>query len=184
MSDGTLRKPVCVTLAPAIEANEGETVLIMGDFGEPKFSGRPYPAKLAVGEVQALQTSGTPAAVAPLWVDVMDYSTSPVLLGARLSRYPEAGEVSSGRGSPNHCKDRFPTTNYVLQLLWSGGVTRDGVNSLLPNENGLFKSATQSGLFNVQVRKQNGSIVDSLQVTGVKVLVFCSRRKPTGLLPC
>lgn len=170
MSDGALRKPLCVALAPSIETNEGETVLIMGDFGEPKASGKPYPARVTVGGVQVMQTGGTFATMATMAVDVMDYSTSPLLLGAKLTRYPQAGEESSGRGSPNHCRDRFPTTNYVLQLLWSGGVTRDGVNSLLPNENGLFKSATASGLFNVEVRKPDGMIGDSFQVTGVKLL--------------
>lgn len=170
MSNGTLRKPLCVALAPAIETNEGETVLIMGDFGEPKASGKPYPARLTAGGVQVMQTGGTFVTMATMAVDVMDYSASPILLGAKLTRYPDDGEASTGRGSPNHCRDRFPTTNYVLQLLWSGGVTRDGVNSLLPNENGLFRSATASGLFNVQVHNQSGALVDSFQVTGVKIL--------------
>lgn len=38
----------------------------------------------------------------------------------------------------NHCRVLFPETTHVIKILFSGAATKDGVESLLPTDQGLF----------------------------------------------
>lgn len=165
------RQPTCVTLAPSNEANENESVLLFGDFGEPKASGQPYPVRLTVNGVRVRTSATESATLVGATVDVADYASAPTLLGARLTRFSAADEPNLGRrGTPNHCGINFPNTTHVVQLLWSGGVTRDGVNSVLPNEAGLLRTSGATGLFNLRVRGSDGTLVNYFKAPGVQIL--------------
>ena len=64
----------------------------------------------------------------------------------------------------------FPSTTHVVRLLWSGGATQDGVNSLSPNQPGLFRTAAADGLFNLKVQDDRGGLVDYYAIAGVRLL--------------
>jgi hypothetical protein len=173
LSDGTRVTPVCVTLDPANELNELETVLLMGQFGRPRTKGGPYPVLVTVETPIYVATTGKPFGEIPpgASIAVGDYDTGPSLLDAVIRRFSMLGETAGGGAQfPNHCQVAFPSTTHVIQMLWSGGVTQDGVNSVLPNQAGLFQTKGQTGLFNLKVRNKGGGLVDYYDVPGVRVL--------------
>jgi hypothetical protein len=104
-------------------------------------------------------------------IDVTDYDSGPLLLAATLAPFSGLGETTIGGAQyPTHCGVAFPATTHVVQLVWSGGVTRDGVNSFVPGEAGLIRTATADGLFNLKVRSNAGALIDYFEVTGVNIL--------------
>ena len=106
-------------------------------------------------------------------IAVTDYAPGPFLLDAVIREFSIAGETTHRRGPyPNHCQINFPSTTHVVKLLWSGGVTQGGVNSLSPNEPGLFRTAAADadGLFNLKVQDDQGGLVDYYAISGVRLL--------------
>jgi len=173
LSDGTHVTPRCVTLVPANEFNELETVLIMGTFGGPRSQGGTYPVSVTVTGGIYVATAGKPVREVPpgTTIAVTDYDSGPFLLGAAIAPFTGRGEIAIANGQyPNHCQVAFPSTTHVIQLLWSGGVTLDGVNSILPTQAGLLRTATTDGLFNLKVRSRGGVLLDYYDVPAVRVL--------------
>lgn len=161
------------TLDPANELNESETVLLIGQFGEPQSKGGPYPVTVTVNGLLYIATTGKPFAEFPpgTSVEVTDYDAGPFVLGATIAPFTGLGETTFGGAQyPNHCQIAFPQTTHVVQLLWSGGVTRDGVNSFYPNQPGLFRTATSDGLLNLKVRNDAGALIDYYEMPGISLL--------------
>merc|ERR1712032_676186 len=55
-------------------------------------------------------------------------------------RYP--GWPNRSRIYPNNCQELFESTTHVIRVTFSGGVSRDGVNSLTPESTDIFSLHT------------------------------------------
>jgi len=156
LTNGEKVTPVCVTLAPANEENEKDTLLILGQFGDGPIN-TVHPAKLTVvgdlrlkgpnGEINGKSLtfqnegdmnyldSSVRLVYARMW-DVKDFSES--------SHYP--GWPLPSSKYPNSCSNLYPATSHVIKMAFSGGITLDGVHSVLPDSHDIFTVKTADGL--------------------------------------
>lgn len=154
LSDGTTTTPDCVMLSPANEDNEMDTLLILGQFGDGA-ADTVRPVEMSVVEsVMLVGPDGDLDAKGLSFQNEKDlnYIDSSVRLSyARMwgvsefeegTRYPTWPLPSSIY--PNTCEVTFPSTTHVIRMAFSGGITLDGVNSVLPTTEGIFTVVTFS----------------------------------------
>ena len=145
LSDGTTRTPVCATTAPASEANEDRTALLIGDSG----SRQPMPGESALGPwpvaldvVGSIGLKGADPALDAIGARYdgvfLDYRLGPGILLAELAPFGAAGEGTLGKGLPNDCRTSFPDTTHVIRVTWSGGVSIDGVRAIPSDRTAIF----------------------------------------------
>merc|ERR1711963_88121 len=98
LSDGSWVQPLCVTLAPADEKNEGNTVGMIGHFGDG-LKGRVYPVKIAVvGQLHLKAQDGKTVNAHDLeFTDTTDLwymnpDSHPRMVQARLDKFSTKGE--------------------------------------------------------------------------------------------
>jgi len=148
LSDGSKVTPDCVTLNPANEDNEMDTLLILGQFGDgPKNTIRPVQFAVVEslilvapdGEIEAKGVtfenegdmnyvdSSVRLAYSRMW-SVNDYSE-----GTHYPNWPLPSSVY-----PNTCEQLYPSTTHIIRMAFSGGITFDGVSSVLPSSSGIF----------------------------------------------
>jgi len=148
LSDGTITTPDCVLLAPADEDNEKDTLLLLGQFGDGARN-TVHPVKVSVvesitfvtpdGKVEAqgisyeneedmnYVDSSVRLSYARMW-DVTQFSE-----GKRYPGWPIPSSVY-----PNTCEVLYPATTHIIRVAFSGGITLDGVTSVLPTSPGIF----------------------------------------------
>ena len=154
LSDGTTVTPDCMLLGPADEANELDTLLILGQFGDgPRDSVRPITVSV-VGSIMLVTPDGEVDALGLTYEDERDMNY--VISSVRLSyaRMWDVSEFSEGthyphwplpsQVYPNTCEVLFPSTTHVIRMAFSGGVTLDGVTSVRPSEKDIFTLMTAS----------------------------------------
>jgi len=155
LSDGTVTSPVCVVEAPANEENELDTLLLLGQFGDG-MRDTVWPVKLSiVGEVLLNGPEGELDAEGLTFESPLDmrYTKSSVrMVYARMwdvknfdegNRYPTWPLPSSTY--PNNCQSLFPSTSHIIRVAFSGGVTRDGVIAVTPDQMNVFSLRTVLG---------------------------------------
>jgi len=155
LNDGTVTSPVCVMEAPANEENELDTLLLLGQFGDGMREGV-WPVKLSIiGEVVLSGPEGELNAEGLTFESPLDmrYTTSSVrMVYARMwdvkdfdegDRYPTWPLPSSTY--PNNCQSIFPSTSHIIRVAFSGGVTRDGVTGVTPDQKEVFSLSTVLG---------------------------------------
>ena len=140
LSDGTTVSPECAILSPANEPNELETVLTLGNTN----TGGAHPVGLTITGSLMLSPpgGGTVEAQGMTFTGDMRYVTSKSSSYERASRH-SSPTCRRGRGAglpaqaphrfPNHCKHLFPSATHRVQLLFSGGITLDGVHAFWPS---------------------------------------------------
>merc|ERR1719430_193654 len=154
LSDGTKTSPVCVMMGPANEANEMDTLLILGQFGDGR-RGSVWPVRVSVvGEVLLSGPDGELDAqgISYSSPEDMRYDVSSVrMIYARMwdvedfqegNRYPLWPLPSSTY--PNSCESLYPSTTHVIRAAFSGGITMDGVISVSPQDKNIFTLKTGS----------------------------------------
>jgi len=153
LTDNSVSIPECAVMAPANEANELDTVLLLGRFGDG-LADTVWPSRVEVvedlhfagfeGEVKA--SSGL---VFSSENDLRYTLSSVRMVFARMwdvnkfeegSSYPTWPLPSSTY--PNNCQHLFPSTSHIIRVAFSGGVTRDGVTSLTPDSTDIFSVHT------------------------------------------
>jgi len=153
LNDGSTSVPECVVMLPANEANELDTVLLLGEFGDGQ-ADTIWPSKVeVVGELGFVSPEGevnSPPGLVFSSEEDLRYTTSSVrMVYARMwdvakyeegTRYPTWPLPSSTY--PNNCEHLFPKTTHVIRVTFSGGVTRDGVTSLTPESRDIFSLHT------------------------------------------
>ena len=148
LSDGSVVSPVCVMLGPANEANELDTLLLLGHFGDGR-ADTLRPARVSVVSDFSLRGPAGPlSALGVSYTNQEDflYPTSTVrLTSAKLwdvevnpEDFPAPTWPLPSSVYPNHCGALYPTTSHVLRATFSGGVTTDGVSSVLPTNRNIF----------------------------------------------
>jgi len=155
LSDGTVTSPECVMEAPANEENELDTLLLLGQFGDG-MQDSIWPLKLRIiGEVVLSGPQGELNAEGLVFESPLDmrYTHSSVrMVYARMwdvndfdegDRYPTWPLPSSSY--PNNCQSLFPSTSHIIRVGFSGGVTRDGVAGVTPDQQNVFSLSTVLG---------------------------------------
>jgi len=155
LNDGTVTSPVCVIEAPADEENELDTLLLLGQFGDGMRESV-WPVKLSIiGEVLLSGPEGELNAEGLTFESPLDmrYKQSSVrMVYARMwdvnefdegNRYPTWPLPSSTY--PNNCQSIFPSTSHIIRVAFSGGVTRDGVIGVTPDQKDVFSLSTVLG---------------------------------------
>lgn len=161
LSDGSKVSPECVMLGPANEKNEKDTLLILGQFGDgPLDTVRPETVRV-VGEVNIVTEEGLVSATGISYSNPgdMNYLTSTVrMVRADLWDVETIPENFThplwplpSSVYPNNCGKLFDTTTHVLRATFSGGVTTDGIASIMPSNKNIFK-----------ITKQDSSTLDYL----------------------
>jgi len=154
LSDGSTVTPDCMLLAPADEANELDTLLILGQFGDgARDTVRPIGVSV-VGSILLTVPDGEVDAIGLSYHDEgdMNYVASSVRLS--YARMWDVSEFSEGTHYPlwplpsstypNTCEVLFPSTTHVVRMAFSGGITLDGVTSVRPSSPGIFTLRTSS----------------------------------------
>ena len=152
LSDGSVVSPVCVMLGPANERNELDTLLILGHFGDGR-ADTVRPARVTVVSDFSLRGPAGPLSALGLSYDNQDdfhYPTSTVrLTSAKLwsvetnpEDFPAPSWPLPSSVYPNHCGALYPSTSHVVRATFSGGVTTDGVSSVLPANTNIFSLAS------------------------------------------
>jgi hypothetical protein len=151
-SDGSTRTAECAIRggAPASEANELQTIAIIGDAGGWRDVN--ITRLEIVGPLMLVGANGTRVSAEGLAYDgdSLSWESGCRLLDARLEAFSTAGETLHGsifKGGlfPNHCHVNFLASTHRLRLLWNGGVSRDGRHEILPTDTHLFRVADLSG---------------------------------------
>ncbi len=144
LSDGTWVQPVCVTLKPADEANEGHTVATVGKFGDG-LKGTVFPTSVTiVGELSLKTRNGTTVSARGLTFSngpdfpYMSPTSHPKMVLAWVEQFSIAGEQLSSTTRkdvfPNHCQQIFGDgVTHRIRVVLSGGGTIDGVTSFQPH---------------------------------------------------
>lgn len=148
LTDGSVVIPDCVTLGPANEENESDTLLLLGHFGDGSLNNI-YPAQVSiVQEIMVITPEGEIDTNGLTYRNEndMNYITSSVRLV--YSRMWDVSVFSEGNKYPlwplpssvypNTCENLFPSTTHIIRMGFSGGVSLDGVNSILPTTPGIF----------------------------------------------
>jgi len=154
LSDGSLVSPVCVMLGPANEQNELDTLLLLGQFGDG-VADTLRPVRISVVEDLTLLTPDGPVSALGLTFDNQadfNYLTSTVrMVSAKLwdvATNPENFRSPTwplpSSTFPNDCSSLFPSTTHVMRATFSGGVTTNGITSILPNNTNVFHLSTPS----------------------------------------
>jgi len=149
LSDGSQVSPDCVTLTPAMESNEMDTLLLLGQFGDGKLD-TVRPVTLSViDDVQLVTDEGQVNAKGLIFSnpDDMNYISSSVkMVSAKLwdvLEYPEDPHYPlwplPSNVYPNDCVTLFEATSHVLRVTFSGGITLDGIMPVLPHNKNIFK---------------------------------------------
>jgi len=155
LNDGSVTSPTCVMEAPANENNELDTLLLLGQFGDGMRDGI-WPISLRIiGEVVLSGPGGELDAEGLVFESPLDmrYTHSSVrMVYARMwdvndfdegDRYPTWPLPSSTY--PNNCQSLFPSTSHIIRVGFSGGVTRDGVLGVTPDQQNVFSLSTVLG---------------------------------------
>ena len=148
LTDGSVVRPACVMLGPANEDNELDTLLLLGHFGDGR-SNTLRPARISVVSDITLRGPVGPLSALGLSYDNpedFNYLTSTVrLISAKLwdvrtnpEDFPAPTWPLASSVYPNNCGSLYPTTSHVVRATFSGGVTTDGVSSILPTNNNIF----------------------------------------------
>ena len=156
LSDGSIIVPDCLQLGPANEGNEKDTLLLLGQFGDGPLDNI-YPVQVAVvGKVLLVTPDGEVDATGLTYENErdMNYIQSSVRLS--YARMWAVSEFSEGTHYPtwplpsfiypNTCEILFPSTTHIIRMAFSGGVTLDGVNSVLPTDQRIFTVTSASKL--------------------------------------
>lgn len=145
LSDGSVVTPDCVTEAPANEANEQDTLLLIGEFGDGLLNTL-YPVRVTVlGDVKLQGPDGELSAqgLSFSYPGDMKYLDSSVrMVYARLWDVLQWSEADSNLAPrafyPNNCEYLFPQTSHIVRVAFSGGITLDGVTGVEPSTPGIF----------------------------------------------
>ena len=165
LNDGSIVAPVVASLAPNLEHNERQTVLLIGDFGnriEPGLNGSRYPISVRVvnddSPLQMLSAQGPVDAVGLEIASQNPYveGNGPKVVAAKLNYYSplgEGGPAAVGAASTNNDgADLYgEVAQYRLRLYTSAGFSPDGIASLLPGDFGQY--------FILEAQSSDGSIV-------------------------
>ena len=165
LNDGSIVAPVVASLAPNLEHNERQTVLLIGDFGnriEPGLNGSRYPISVRVvndgSPLQMLSAQGPVDAVGLEIASQNPYveGNGPKIVAAKLNTYSplgEGGPAAVGAASTNNDgADLYgEAAQYRLRLYTSAGFSPDGIASLLPGDFGQY--------FILEAQSSDGSIV-------------------------
>ena len=154
LSDGSTSIPDCMMLGPANEHNEKDTLLLLGQFGDGALN-TVHPVQISVVDTVILVTpDGEVDANGIIYrnEDDMNYMISSVRLtysrmwdvsvfseGTRYPTWPLPSMVY-----PNTCEVLYPSTTHVIRMAFSGGISLDGVNSVLPITKGIFTVLSSS----------------------------------------
>jgi hypothetical protein len=115
-SSGLERTPFCVTLAPANDAGELRTVLLVGDFG----GGADPPAIVRiVGDILSDGVTGGPISFRGEAAGVIPLEAGPTLVLAEI--VPRDEWLTRGENAGSFCPER---TAQVVRVTWAGGVHR------------------------------------------------------------
>ena len=156
LSDGTWVQPVCATLKPADEENEGHTVATVGRFGDG-LKGTVYPISITiVGELSLKTLNGTVVSARGLTFSsgpdfpYMSPTSHPKMVLAWVERFSTAGETLSSATRkgvfPNHCQQIFGAgVTHRVRVVLSGGGTIDGVTSFQPHTPEVLQLYLQNG---------------------------------------
>lgn len=79
-----------------------------------------------------------------VYTESLEYTSGIVMLKAWAHKFSTTGEDLS-EGFVNHCHVNFPGTTHVIKILFSGGVTKNGVWSLLPSDTQIFQVIRTGG---------------------------------------
>jgi len=148
LSDGSVVTPQTAALAPNLEFNERQTVVLVGEFGNRLQPGEPgalYPSLVTVvndGSPLEVLTSNGPVSAVGLRVASSNPYVSgngPRVVAAKLNRFSNLGEggpIGIGLASQfNSGGDLYgDQAQYRLRLYISLGFSPDGIASLLPSE--------------------------------------------------
>ena len=165
LSDGSIVAPLVASLAPNLEHNERQTVLLIGDFGnriEPGSNDSRYPVSVRVVNdntpLQLLSAQGPVDAVGLEIASQNPYvvGNGPKVVAAKLNYYSplgEGGPAAVGAASTNNDgADLYgESAQYRLRLYTSAGFSPDGIASLLPGDFGQY--------FILEAQSSDGSVV-------------------------
>ena len=191
LTDGSVVVPACVILGPANEDNELDTLLLLGHFGHGR-SDTLRPARISVVSDIPLRGPAGPLSTLGLSYDNEDdfnYLTSTVrLVSAKLwdvRTNPENFTAPTwplpSSVYPNNCGSLYPSTSHVVRATFSGGVTTDGVSSILPTNRNIFSLSsphegpiTYLGLADLgQSQEQEGEEGEDYQQDGDNYVDIC-----------
>ena len=165
LNDGSIVAPVVASLAPNLEHNERQTVLLIGDFGnriEPGLNGSRYPISVrVVNDVSPLQMLSAQGPVDAVGLEIASQNpyvegNGPKVVAAKLNYYSplgEGGPAAVGAASTNNDgADLYgEVAQYRLRLYTSAGFSPDGIASLLPGDFGQY--------FILEAQGSDGSVV-------------------------
>jgi hypothetical protein len=156
LANGNVTHPACVTNLPANEMSMLHTLLLQGDFGAK--SGGTHPAKVRVLNVRPLVPSSITlgSTYGPYTLNFtgseMTYVSSTTELirarlmpatmmqaldgtGVAMNLMQQAMLQQAGRTTgPSTCLNDFPQATHSMQVIFSGGSTKDGINGMGSNE--------------------------------------------------
>eukprot|EP01049_Picozoa_sp_SAG25_P005754 SAG25_NODE_403_length_8470_cov_48.785506_4_plen_361_part_00 len=140
-ADGSTRAVGCVIHGglPANEANERQTLVLIGDAGG---WGSNAVGLDVVGPLSLVAPNGTKVSARGLSYrgPAMNYANGIFLLDAQFEAFTLTGETLAGAAAyPNHCGVLFPNTTHRLRLLFDGGVSIDGQRPITPDRTDLFQ---------------------------------------------
>eukprot|EP00928_Gymnodinium_smaydae_P094911 TRINITY_DN8058_c0_g1_i1.p1 TRINITY_DN8058_c0_g1~~TRINITY_DN8058_c0_g1_i1.p1 ORF type:complete len:470 (+),score=47.77 TRINITY_DN8058_c0_g1_i1:77-1486(+) len=153
LSDGRVVNPDCATLRPAVELTQLHTLLLLSEsFGaKENSSGAVYPVSVRVRGVKPLYSTIDIAASSRGPFDLsydgnMRYADTGVqMIRARLFPVTLAASLDSVGVSlidrqlgSSTCAVSFPQSTHSLQVLFNGGMTKDGVTRPALDEASLF----------------------------------------------
>lgn len=165
LNDGSIAAPVVASLAPNLEHNERQTILLIGDFGnriEPGSNDSRYPVSVRVVNdntpLQLLSAQGPVDAVGLEIASQNPYvaGNGPKIVAAKLNYYSPLGEggpaAVGATFTNNDGADLYgEAAQYRLRLYTSAGFSPDGIASLLPGD--------FSQYFILEAQSSDGSVV-------------------------
>eukprot|EP00940_MAST-03C_sp_MAST-3C-sp2_P002289 g2289.t1 len=151
-SDGSSSHAECAIRngGPAVEANEQQTIAIIGDAGG--WSDKTITRLEIQGPLMLVLENGTKVSAEGLSYSgsSLVWENGATLLDARLETFTTKGETTSNLARakvyPNHCHVNFPSATHRIRLLWDGGVSLDGANPITPDRVDLFNIRDEQGV--------------------------------------
>jgi hypothetical protein len=148
LNNGDRVVPNAAGMAPNYELNEGNTVVVFGDFGNRGRLDEPdalYPVSLEIIDddtpLTFLGRDGEQSGVGLTWEGgTSPYTTGPQLVGAKLNRVGDQAEGEGGappidrRVLPNDEFALYGGGDFRLRMLTSGGFTPTGITGLTPDD--------------------------------------------------
>lgn len=142
LSDGSEAVPSCATLRPANEGNEGNTAVLIGNFGDGT-AGTLYPVRVEVkGQLTLLPYAGGSFEAQGLSFEgdmgyVSDGGSRLHMVLAWLETFSTKGEARRTlrrSAFPNHCRQLYgDSVTHRIRVVLNGGGFLDGVRSPLPS---------------------------------------------------